>query len=143
MLGSWMFIVFSPVWALARLELGWNLVLKLLASTAANSVGSLSHRERETNSPAAQTMNPRGSVRCSSCCSGCGFAEIAEKAEHCADHQPDDAGDDEARRVDQKPTDGCLWPLPPDDALGAAHRGEPAEEGDEHAPIADPHIVIE
>jgi hypothetical protein len=37
-----MFIVFSPVWALARLELGWNLVLKLLASTAANSVGSLS-----------------------------------------------------------------------------------------------------
>src|SRR5262249_9989021 len=50
---------------------------------------------------------------------------------------------DERRGVDQNAAVGCLCPLRPDDALGAADRGEPAEDGNEHAPIADPHIVVE
>src|SRR5262249_32399670 len=74
---------------------------------------------------------------------GSRLGEVAVKAEYRADHQPDDAGDDETCRVGEEPADGCLCPLRPDDALRAADRGKPAEDGDEDAPIADPHIVIE
>src|SRR5262249_52681492 len=71
------------------------------------------------------------------------YAETAVKAELRADHQPDDAGDDEARRFWEEPAYGGLGPLRPDDALGATDRGEPAEERNEHAPVGRPHIMIE
>src|SRR5262245_20776719 len=71
------------------------------------------------------------------------FAAVAVEAEDAADHQPDDAGDHEARRIGEEPADGCLCSLRPDDSLGAADGGDPAEEGNEDAPVADPHIMIE
>src|SRR4029453_17696263 len=80
---------------------------------------------------------------CSSYCSRDGFAAVAVEAEHRADHQPDNAGDDEARRMEEEPADGCLCPLRPYDALRAADRGDPAEESNEDAPVRDPHIMIE